>query len=299
MPKIAPQQCAVCSGSLGRGSFEGYLCCKECRHQQLMAVTAGIGVVTNQRVSTDINKRPTLLQQEQMFILQRVVRKVSSIIDFGCGDAGFLDACRNRFGEITLVGVEVDEKSVVQAMRRPGIRVFASVNGIDSALVDVDVVVAWHSFEHVPIDDLREIISGLRARIKPGGRLIVAVPNGSSLQARLFRSHWTYHDNPHHVSIFSRGSLDQVLMSCGFERTAYHRMWLYDGFSAFQSGLNVLTRRHNEFYELSKRGSGAFTWQSLLRLICASPVASVFLILALVNLRRGAGASLNVEYRAV
>jgi SAM-dependent methyltransferase len=58
-------------------------------------------------------------------------------------------------------------------------------------------VVFWHSLEH--LRDPAKALSDAAARLKPGGVLVVAVPNYGSLQARVFGERWFALDLPRHL----------------------------------------------------------------------------------------------------
>jgi SAM-dependent methyltransferase len=77
-----------------------------------------------------------------------------------------------------------------------------------------DAVIFHHSLEHVedPVFDLRTIRDALR----PGGLLLVVVPNFGSWQARVFRGHWYPLDLPRHRTHFTRASLARALEESGF-----------------------------------------------------------------------------------
>jgi SAM-dependent methyltransferase len=76
-------------------------------------------------------------------------------------------------------------------------------------------IVCWHSLEH-----LREpgrALHALTARLAPGGVLIVAVPNWSSLQARAFGEDWLALDLPRHLVHLPRPALLNRLRALGLE----------------------------------------------------------------------------------
>ncbi len=75
-------------------------------------------------------------------------------------------------------------------------------------LGDFDVVSLYHVLEHLPnpLEAMRIIIKSVR----PGGIVVIEVPNVRGLTARLKGSHWHYYLN-HHVNYF--GPSDLVRMS--------------------------------------------------------------------------------------
>ena len=84
-------------------------------------------------------------------------------------------------------------------------------------------VIFWHSLEH-----LRRPVRSLRHAAKlvaPGGVLVVAVPNATSMQARLFGDYWLALDLPRHLVHISPPALLSQVEELGFkvERVSYMR----------------------------------------------------------------------------
>lgn len=85
----------------------------------------------------------------------------------------------------------------------------------EHAAEGLDAVVLWHVLEHLedPLAALRRIRSWLR----PGGVLLLGVPNRASLQARIGGAGWLHFDAPRHrVHLTPRG-LRELLVRAGFE----------------------------------------------------------------------------------
>ena len=79
-----------------------------------------------------------------------------------------------------------------------------------------DLIVFWHVLEHldVPLAALERV----RPWLTPGGRLVVAVPNLRSLQARIGGDRWFHQDVPRHRTQFTPAGLDRLLLRAGFVR---------------------------------------------------------------------------------
>ena len=91
-----------------------------------------------------------------------------------------------------------------------------------------DVITMWQSLEHVhrPLEVLRAAFELLR----PGGRIIVAVPNYASLPAAWFGDNWFGLDLPRHLTHFTPDTLSSMLLASGFRvqsmRGLVHYHWL-------------------------------------------------------------------------
>ncbi|MEZ4818064.1 MAG: methyltransferase domain-containing protein [Flavobacteriaceae bacterium] len=52
----------------------------------------------------------------------------------------------------------------------------------------LDVITLWHVLEHLL--NLHELITQIENKLKPGGTLIIAVPNFKSLDASYYKVFW-------------------------------------------------------------------------------------------------------------
>jgi SAM-dependent methyltransferase len=84
-----------------------------------------------------------------------------------------------------------------------------------------DFALFQHSLEHTldPVEDLLRAHSAL----KPGGLVLISVPNFGSWQRRLFRGAWFHLDLPRHRVHFAGPTLERALRSAGFEEVLLHR----------------------------------------------------------------------------
>ena len=118
---------------------------------------------------------------------------------------------------------------------------------------EFDLITSWHSLEHVP--DPRAALELIRRLLKPGGHLLVSVPNSASLQARLGGNRWAYLDMPHHLSHFTPPGLRRLLAAAGFAvERSYNFSAEYEFFGFHQTLLNRVSRSHNFFYNRAKKG---------------------------------------------
>jgi SAM-dependent methyltransferase len=191
------------------------------------------------------------------------------VLDVGAGDGTLVEAFRRHGRE----AVGVDPYSSGSHPQVRGVE-FEEMSGSWSA------VIFWHSLEH-----LRRPVRALRHAadlVAPGGVLVVAVPNATSLQARLFGDRWLHLDLPRHLVHISPAALLSQIEALGFrvERVSYLRGgqvlfgWLH--------GLVGLLPGHPNLYDAIRRTEArqaaqgpAFRLYTLAAAAAALPVALV------------------------
>lgn len=145
------------------------------------------------------------VQRKAARIFISYVRPSDTVIDFGCGTGGILEAipCAKR------IGVEINEPSV-QAAREKGIEVFTELSEVPEQ--SADVVITHHALEHVP--NPLEILEELRGKLKPGGRIVVVVPWENP---RKRRSRTWHEEDGKHLFCWTPLTLGNLLSAAGYE----------------------------------------------------------------------------------
>ena len=136
----------------------------------------------------------------------RLVKKYSfgnNILDLGCGTGEFIAYC-SKMG-LQSSGIEPNEKA-----RSFGIHSLKQDIHPESYLEEIpvdrfDIITLWHVLEHV--HELNERISRLKEILKPGGILVIAVPNCDSWDAKKYKEYWAAYDLPRHLFHFSKETL--------------------------------------------------------------------------------------------
>lgn len=140
------------------------------------------------------------------------------LLDVGCGNGVFL--LRAQAAGWRVEGIEPDPRAVAAA-QRSGLDV--QVGTLDDFCADgvFDAVTASHVIEHVhePGRFLRQIANVLRA----GGELWLATPNAAGPGHRHYGRAWRGLEPPRHLTVFSRGALQQLLERAGFTEIRFRR----------------------------------------------------------------------------
>jgi SAM-dependent methyltransferase len=145
---------------------------------------------------------------------------------------------------------------------------------------DFDAVVFQHSLEHVaePADDL----ALARRLLRPGGLLIVSLPNFASTQARRFGTDWFHLDLPRHRTHFTPRGLERLLDRSGFAVESVSTSSSADGLP-----MSLRYRRYGD----SPPSSGAGRYLTVAAVLAAAPLG------AAVDRAAGAGDLLHAVAR--
>jgi SAM-dependent methyltransferase len=146
-------------------------------------------------------------------IVHRTVGRAGRVLDIGAATGIFLDGMRRR-GWAT-VGVEPTASAAQYARERLGLDVITG-RLEDTRFPDAafDAITLWDVLEHV--HEPRTILAEAARLLRPGGVLVLSLPNPDSLEARLLGPHWLGWDLPRHLNIFRpallRGALARYEM---------------------------------------------------------------------------------------
>lgn len=132
--------------------------------------------------------------------------KTGKILDIGCGTGEFLSVCKNA--KWNTLGIEPDNDARKKAIENHGLDVREEVALKALKDEEFDIISMWHVLEHVP--RLNERIEDLKRLIKPNGIIIIAVPNLTSLDAKIYKEHWAAYDLPRHLYHFSPQDIESV-----------------------------------------------------------------------------------------
>ncbi len=166
------------------------------------------------------------------------------LLDIGAGSGGFLSVMRDRGWDVT--GIEPAD----EAGNPHGVRMSRSLFPEDCELppASFDVITAWAVFEH--LRDPGQAFSVTERLLRPGGSLILQVPNLRSIYSR-----WALQEDvPRHLYFFTEMTLRAYGRRVGLDlERVFHTTDLFGG-----SGrgvmrlmlLRALGRSTREFFEV-------------------------------------------------
>lgn len=163
----------------------------------------------------------------------------ASLLDFGCGSGQF-----TRVLDETLTGTKVTGSDFFDTPP-------AELRGHSYAPADeiaqrervFDTVMAMHVLEHD--DDVAGLLARIVRPARPGGKVVVEVPNVECFWGSVFGRFWDAWYVPYHRNHFSRRSLVRFLEAQGLEVEAVH------GITAPTMGrtvANLFGRKNNVFW---------------------------------------------------
>lgn len=169
--------------------------------------------------------RQVTLKSKRNFLIKSVKLKKGKLLDIGAGTGAFASFMKQNEWEVT--GLEPDENARKTAFDLHGIELLPSDQLFQIGSESFDAITMWHVLEHV--HKLNEYIIELKRLIKPQGKIFIAVPNYTSLDAQKYKQNWAAYDVPRHLYHFSPQSMRQLLLKHQLHLDEIKPMW-FDSF---------------------------------------------------------------------
>jgi len=217
-----------------------------------------------------------------------------ALLDVGCGSASLLGLMKKR--GFRVMGVDFSSEASAVAKDENGVQVVVG-SLEDAAFPDAsfDIVTLFHVMEHVT--NPRDVLQEVGRILRPGGSVVLQVPNIDSWQFRIFKAKWYGLDIPRHVIDYSSDAILRLLSESGFAVNRIRHFNLRDNAPAFVSSLfpsldpvsRAVRHRRRNIHE-----SPILAWARhllyLLLVICTYP-------LAILESAFGHGATVMIEAR--
>ncbi|MCG3768977.1 MAG: Demethylmenaquinone methyltransferase [Nitrosomonadaceae bacterium] len=144
---------------------------------------------------------------------QYIAKPGMKVLDYGCGTGVSLLEIEALGAEA--YGIEADP-NVQQVIDKLGLRIhIGSLDDAPFGGVLFDLIVLNQVLEHIPNPET--LLEKLRARLKPGGRVVLSFPNADSIFARFFKRTWINWHVPYHLHHFSSRSAHLFFERCSWK----------------------------------------------------------------------------------
>ncbi|MEX2262551.1 MAG: class I SAM-dependent methyltransferase [Bryobacteraceae bacterium] len=173
-----------------------------------------------------------LVLRDHLNFVERAIRNsglTGPVLDIGCGGGLFLEQLRPRLPEGCLVlGLDFSAQAAGIAWKQKGLPVVCGDLGRAAPFRGggFAAITMFHVLEH--LIDPREHLAQVFHLLRPGGRLIVQVPNADCWQFRLLGRRWNGVDVPRHLTSFRASDLIVLLKQTGFKNHTIKHFSLRD-----------------------------------------------------------------------
>lgn len=190
--------------------------------------------------------------------------QVGECLDIGCGVGDFLHTLEQKGWNCT--AIEPSESARAIAAKRIKAKLYTSKEQENLPAGQFDLITMWHVLEHV--DNLRWQIAQLERLLKPGGRVVIALPNYKSYDGQFYKEKWGAYDVPRHLNHFCKETIRKIFASTNLEQIktekliwdAYYISFLSENYKKHQFPLLRGTYR-GLISNIKARGTGE--WSSM------------------------------------
>ncbi|MEH6590846.1 MAG: methyltransferase domain-containing protein [Halioglobus sp.] len=191
------------------------------------------------------------------------------VVDVGCGVGQYSNFCARLGAQVTAVDIQADKLASLSANLPESVT--GSITGIVSNCDPIplpddcaDLIICTEVLEHVPSPE--DLCREMLRIVKPGGKLVISVPDDRSEQLIKEVAAPAYFQEPNHIRIFSRESFTRLILESGLEieRTeatgAFWSMFFLFKWATTQPGESLI----EDVQPLTQ--AWAETWHALLKL---------------------------------
>jgi 2-polyprenyl-3-methyl-5-hydroxy-6-metoxy-1,4-benzoquinol methylase len=177
----------------------------------------------------------------------RMVSKIApgkELLDIGCGTGYFPAFMKGKSYEVT--GVEADPKTREFAEKEFGLNVLSPEDFLEREVSGrYDIITLWHVLEH--LHEMDRYIDKMKACLRTGGVIMLALPNCNSFDARYYKELWAGYDVPRHLWHFTPETIKLLLEKHGLNIMKMKRLPL----DPFYNSMLSEKYRKNRIYMLS------------------------------------------------
>jgi 2-polyprenyl-3-methyl-5-hydroxy-6-metoxy-1,4-benzoquinol methylase len=169
-------------------------------------------------------RKKTLVKKRKW--IERGTRIINgSLLDVGSGTGAFVNEMKQKGWVVT--GIEPDAGARNVAKQLYNLDLLDGKEFYNLSAGSFDAITLWHVLEHV--HDLTNYVQKLKVLLKENGKLFIAVPNYTSLDAKVYKEYWAAYDVPRHLYHFTHRSMQALMEKNCLKIIQYKPMW-YDSF---------------------------------------------------------------------
>jgi SAM-dependent methyltransferase len=148
------------------------------------------------------------------------VRSSDTVIDVGCGDGGLIGFCAGQGAEVIFIDRDSQRlTATAERIRKSPARAYRAIaSDCDPIPVEDaigDIVICTEVLEHVP--DPAALLRELIRVTRPGGRLLLTVPDARSEQLVAATAPAYYFQEPNHIRIFTALEFRDLVLGAGLQ----------------------------------------------------------------------------------
>lgn len=157
--------------------------------------------------------RKIMLRRKKKDNYRKCILLKGSILDIGSGTGHFLYSMKMAGWKTDGIEINIKARDYSRSLFNLDIHLPGEMESIPDN--SYDCITLWHVLEHFhqPVNYFREI----KRIIKPGGKVIVALPNSDSYDAGYYGSDWAAYDVPRHLWHFNPQVFSRFANDNGFE----------------------------------------------------------------------------------
>ncbi len=156
--------------------------------------------------------RKYMLGRKRNLVHESTGKNKGHLLDIGAGTGFFLKEMKTKGWQITGTEKSADARKFAEE------KFYLKLNPAEDLFSfndhSFDVITLWHVLEH--IHKLNDNMDAFFRLLKPGGKLIIAVPNYTSFDAKEYMNYWAAWDVPRHLWHFAPKNLRQLGEKHGF-----------------------------------------------------------------------------------